>query len=114
MKRYLPSALVLALGFTSAMGAWAQTPPSQDTTPPPSSSSPSETPPANGAEPSSASSPHQREATGGKAAHDQMMKDCIARQQADNQGTTMAQAKKTCKAQMKAQSKSNSSEPKKY
>jgi hypothetical protein len=109
MKRYLPSALVLALGFTSAMGAWAQTPPS-DTTPPPSSSSPAETPPANGAEPSAASSPHQREATG-KAAHDQMMKDCIARQQADNQGTTAAQAKKTCKAQMKAQSKSHESQP---
>ena len=102
MNRYLPSALALALGLVAASGAWAQYTSPQ--TNPPSSSS-QETPPANGAEPSSASSPHQREATGGKAMHDQMMKDCIAKEQANNASTTEAQAKKTCKAQMKSQKK---------
>lgn len=105
MNRYLPSVLVLALGLASAAGAWAQTPPSQ-TSPPSSSSSTTETPPANGAEPSSASSPHQRQAMGDKGSHDQMMKDCIAKEQAANASTTAAQAKKTCKQQMKANSSS--------
>jgi hypothetical protein len=101
MNRYLPSALALALGLAAATGALAQTPPAQDTTPQ-SSSTPAETPPANGAEPSSASSPHQRQATAdGKAAHEQMMKDCIAKEQAANANTTASQAKKTCKEQMK-------------
>jgi hypothetical protein len=102
MNRYLPSALALALGLAAATGVMAQTPSPQ--TEPQSSSTPAEAPPANGAEPSSASSPHQREATG-KASHDQMMKDCIAKEQANNSSTTAAQAKKTCKAQMKSQSK---------
>jgi hypothetical protein len=39
-----------------------------------------------------------------------MMKDCIAKEQANNASTTAAQAKKTCKEQMKA----NSSQSKKY
>jgi hypothetical protein len=104
MNRYLPSALALALGLAAASGAFAQTP-SPQTTNPPSSSSQGETPPANGADPSAASSPHQREATGGKASHDQMMKDCIAKEQANNANTTEAQAKKTCKAQMKSMKK---------
>src|SRR5262245_56106362 len=102
MNRYLPSALALALSLAAATSAFAQAPPAQDTTPPPSSSSPAETPPANGAEPSSASSPHQRQATAdSKAAHEQMMKDCIAKEQAANANTTASQAKKTCKEQMK-------------
>jgi len=104
MNRYLPSALALALGLAAASGAFAQTPSPQ--TNPPSSSSQGETPPANGADPSDASSPHQREATGGKTSHDQMMKDCIAKEQAANASTTAAQAKKTCKQQMKANSSS--------
>jgi hypothetical protein len=120
MNRHLKSALVVALGL-AATCAWAQAPaPPQNTTPPSSTSSPgprdsssstAETPPANGAEPSSASSPHQRQATAGsKAEHDQMMKDCIAKEQANSASTTAAQAKKTCKEQMK----SNASQPKKY
>jgi hypothetical protein len=103
MNRYLPSALALALGLAAATGVMAQQTQSPQTNPPSSSSTPAETPPTNGADPSAASSPHQREATGGKASHDQMMKDCIAKEQANNANTTEAQAKKTCKAQMKSQ-----------
>ncbi|HEU4626983.1 MAG TPA: hypothetical protein VFS52_19640 [Steroidobacteraceae bacterium] len=112
MNRYLPTALALALGIASATAAWAQTPQDQNATPP---SSTAETPPASGAEPADASSPHQREATAGsKGAHDkQMMKDCIAREQANNSSTTEAQAKKACKEQMK-QMRKDSSEGNKY
>jgi hypothetical protein len=34
----------------------------------------------------------------------QSMKDCIAKQQSDNQGMSKADAKKACKAQMKGNS----------
>jgi hypothetical protein len=39
-----------------------------------------------------------------------MMKDCVAKEQADNSGVSASQAKKNCKAQMKA----NGSQPKNY
>src|ERR1700722_9689391 len=47
-----------------------------------------------------ASSPHQRQATASK----QTMKQCVAKQQSDNSGMSAADAKKACKAQMKANS----------
>ena len=50
--------------------------------------------------PSAASTPHQQQAT--RMASKQSMKECIAKQQADNSGMSSADAKKACKAQMKA------------
>jgi len=49
--------------------------------------------------PSAASSPHQQKAT--RTASKQAMKDCVAKQQQDNQGISATDAKKACKQQMK-------------
>src|SRR5260370_34608610 len=53
--------------------------------------------------PSAASTPHQQQATkdSTRMASKQSMKECIAKQQADNSGMSKADAKKSCKAQMK-------------
>jgi hypothetical protein len=72
-----------ALGF-----AVAQTP-----QPPPESSSPS-----------SASTPHQEHATEGKGKHEQMMKECVAKEQARDSALSKDDAKKNCKTQMKSTS----------
>jgi hypothetical protein len=100
-----PSALVLA-----------QTEPQSDPTSPSAASSPhqrdstqsnspeaSSTDSTQGTNPSAASTPHQQQATkdSTRMASKQQMKDCIAKQQADNSGMTKADAKKACKAQMK-------------
>ena len=107
----------LALVSLAATGlAFAQTPPAQDQSSPSSASSPSqrettsssasEAPATSGAEPSDASSPHQQQATeggaAGKAKHEQMMKDCVAKQQASDTSLSKDQAKKTCMDQMKS------------
>ncbi|HEY6640525.1 hypothetical protein [Povalibacter sp.] len=39
-----------------------------------------------------------------QAKHEQMLKDCIAKEQAKNSSQSMEQAKKTCWDQMKARS----------
>lgn len=96
-----PSALVLA-----------QADPQSDQTSPSSASSPhqrsatqsnapeaSSTDNTSGTNPSAASSPHQQDAT--RMASKQSMKECIAKQQADNSGMSKADAKKACRAQMK-------------
>jgi hypothetical protein len=94
--------------------AFAQTSPQSDTTSPSAASSPHqrdatssktpEAPTSNGANPASASSPHQAQATGqtGKNDAKQTMKACVAREQADHSGVSMADAKKTCKEQLKS------------
>ena len=107
MNRYLQSALVAALGVTSMTCALAQenSPPPRD----PTSSSSTEAPTTNGAESSTVPS-QQRQAAASKDAEKQMMKDCVAKEQANNTGVSASQAKKTCKAQMK----SNHSESKSY
>ena len=107
----------LALISMAATGlAFAQTPPAQDQSSPSSASSPSqrettsssatEAPATSGAEPSDASSPHQQQATeggtAGKAKHDQMMKDCVAKQQTTDASMSKDQAKKACMDQMKS------------
>ena len=107
----------LALISMAATGlAFAQTPPAQDQSSPSSASSPAqrdttsssatEAPATNGADPSAASSPHQQQATegsaGGKAKHDQMMKDCVAKQQTTDASISKDQAKKACTDQMKS------------
>jgi hypothetical protein len=101
--------------FAAASIAMAQTPPSQGNgTSPSSASSPHqraatsnaapEAPATNGADPSSASTPHQQQATHGKMANSKAMKDCMAKEKAQNSTATQAQMKKTCTDQMKASS----------
>jgi hypothetical protein len=83
-----PSALLILISLASASYALAQTPPTTE-----------ETPPTSSPDPSSASSPHQRQAM---KSHEQMMKDCVAQQQAKDSSITEKAATKTCKDQMKA------------
>jgi hypothetical protein len=98
--------------------AFGQSPPPADTTSPSAASSPHqrdatstrspEAPTGNGTNPAAASSPHQHQATSGQAHQTgkndakQTMKACIAREQADHTGMTMADARKSCKEQLKA------------
>jgi hypothetical protein len=98
--------------------AFAQTSPPSDSTSPSAASSPHqrdatstrtpEAPASDGANPAAASSPHQAQATSapanqtGKSNAKQTMKACIAREQADHTGVSMADAKKSCKDQLKA------------
>jgi len=100
---------LIALACLGATGlAVAQTSPSQDTTSPSTSSQPKEAPTTSSStsSPSSASSPHQRQAMG-KEPNAQMMKDCIAKQRAQDSSMSKSDAKKACKEEMKEE-KSNS------
>lgn len=114
----LRSTVLLALIAASTTGlAVAQTPPSQDETAPSAASTPhqrgttssnaAEAPAANGAEPSSASTPHQQEATDGRHHHEQMMKDCMAKERASSSGMSKDQMKKACREQMKSSASPN-------
>lgn len=115
-RRTLLLAALISMAPTALV--MAQTTPEPDATAPSSASSPSQreatsttapesTPTDNSTtdtNPAAASSPHQQQATGGThhMASKQMMKDCIAKQQADNSGMSAADAKKACKAQLKS------------
>ena len=95
---------LIALACLGATGlAVAQTSPSQDTTSPPKEAPTTSSSTSN---PSSASSPHQRQAMG-KEPNAQMMKDCIAKQRAQDSSMSKSDAKKACKEEMKEE-KSNS------
>ena len=103
LRRTLLLAAILSVAPTAMV--MAQTPPPADPqseratpTQSPSNTSPEATNPSS-TNPSAASSPHQREAT--HMASKEAMKDCIAKQQADNSGMSKADAKKACKAQLK-------------
>src|SRR5882724_3088761 len=111
LRRTLLLAALISMAPTALVVA--QTDPQTDTTSPSSASSPhqrdatsSSTPEASsntsGSNPSSASTPHQQQST--HMASKASMKDCIAKQQADNQGMSKADAKKACKAQLKGNS----------
>ena len=92
-----PGAMVMAQSQTmpsDTSPSSASSPSQRDST----SSSATEAPTNDSTSPSAASSPHQRQATASK----QSMKSCIAKQQSDNSGMSAADAKKACKAQMKA------------
>jgi hypothetical protein len=114
LRRTLLLAALISMAPTALVVA--QTEPQTDTTSPSSASSPhqrdatsSKAPEASATEdstnPSTASSPHQQQATGAsRTASKQSMKECVAKQQADNSGMSAADAKKACKAQMKANS----------
>ena len=113
LRRTLLLAAIISVAPTAVV--FAQTDPQNDPTSPSSASSPhqreatsNQTPEASstdstqGTTPSAASTPHQQQATGGtRTASKQSMKECIAKQQADNSGMSAADAKKACKAQMK-------------
>jgi hypothetical protein len=113
MMRYTILALI---SVASATCAWAQTPPAADETAPRAASSPhqrdttstkaneAETPTES--EPAASSTPHQKQTTQAstaktKAERDQMMKDCVTREQAKNSEMTKDQVKKRCMEQMK-------------
>jgi hypothetical protein len=115
LRRTLLLAALVSLAPTAMV--MAQTPPASDTSPSSSSattpsqhdsstsSSGREAPTNESTSPSAASSPHQRETTkGAQTASKQSMKDCIAKQQSDNSGMSASDAKKACKAQMRANS----------
>jgi len=104
MNRYLQSALVAALGVSATCALAQQAPPA--TSPPPSSTaSPADTPSASSADGSFTSANPQRQASAeSRKEQQQAMKDCVAKEQSNGTGVTEKQAKKTCKAQMKANS----------
>jgi hypothetical protein len=114
LRRTLLLAALISMAPTALVVA--QTEPQADKTSPSSASSPHQrdatqtnTPEASPSDntsstsPSAASTPHQQQATkdSTRMASKQSMKDCIAKQQQDNSGMSKADAKKTCKAQMK-------------
>ncbi len=114
LRRTLLLSALISLAPTALV--LAQTDPQSDPTSPSAASSPhqrdatrsnspeaSSTDNTSGTNPSSASTPHQQQATkdSTRMASKQQMKDCIAKQQADNSGLSKADAKKACKAQMK-------------
>jgi cytoskeletal protein RodZ len=71
-------------------------------TPPPSSASPSTTNPSSTSPSSSSSSSDQQSSSQStRTASKEQMKECIAKQKADNSGMSTADARKACKAQMK-------------
>jgi hypothetical protein len=100
---------LLAIGATAL--AVAQTAPPPSGSDPSSASSPSqrdatkstapESAPTSSTDPSAASTPSQHEATAG-GSQKQMMKDCMAKEKANNADASKDQIKKTCTAQMKA------------
>jgi len=100
MNRYLLSALVATFGLASATGVMAQdTSPTTPTTPQDQGSTRS---PATS---NDSTTTHQANA---KSSHKQMMKDCEAKQRAENSSMSASAAKKACKEQMKSNSSSES------
>ena len=102
---------LIALLCVGATGlAVAQTSPSQENTSPSTSSQspPKEAPTtsSSASTPSSASSPHQRQAMA-KESNKKMMKDCIAKQRAQNSSMSKSDAKKACETEMKSNSPTN-------
>lgn len=94
-----PGAMVMAQSQTmpsDTSPSSASSPSQRDST----SSSATEAPTSDSTSPSAASTPAQRQATASKPS----LKNCIAKQQSDNSGMSAADAKKACKAQMKANS----------
>jgi hypothetical protein len=115
LRRTLLLAALISMAPTALVVAQT-TEPQSDPTSPSAASSPhqrdttqsnapeaSSTDNTQGTSPSAASTPHQQQATkdSTRMASKEQMKECIAKQQADNSGMSKADAKKACKAQMK-------------
>ena len=113
-RTVLLAALISMAPTAMVLGQTNTAPPSSDTSPSAASSphqrdatssSATESSTTEGTNPSAASSPHQQQATSGThVASKQSLKDCIAKERAENSGMSAAEAKKTCRAQMKANS----------
>ena len=116
------TALIALIAITPVGFAMAQTTPPQDETSPSAASSPhqrdttqsntQEAPATTSSDPAAASTPHQRQATADStadstASHKKMMKDCIAKERANDSSLSKDQAKKACKEQMKQHSDSS-------
>ena len=110
--KFTPITVTAAVvGIFGAATCFAQTPsPPASTTSPSSASSPSqrdatrspasETAATSGSQPADASTPHQREAMGGK---NQTMKECMDAQAVKNSGMSKDAMTKACDDQMKMQ-----------
>jgi hypothetical protein len=118
MTRSRKYALLALLSVASATCAFAQTEtPTRNQTDPSAASSPhqrdatqnaaQEAPATQGPEATDAATPHQKEVTD-KAKHDQMMKDCMRKEQAKDSSLSKDEVKKACADQMKSM-KSDSS-----
>jgi len=94
MKSLAASFAVLALTAAGVVAAQTTSPSSPSSTYP-SSSSPS------------SSSPSSSESSSAGKSHEQMMKDCMVQQQANNPNMSKSDMKKACKAQMHSSSGSN-------
>jgi hypothetical protein len=116
MMHPLKKLFLVSLASVATTGAFAQTTPAEsDKTAPQAASSPhqrqttetsaAEQPANQDTQPSSSSSPHQRQTTetanAKGAQHDQMMNDCISKQQKADSNVSKDQAKRTCMDQMK-------------
>ena len=110
------SALAMLLSLGAATLAFAQTPPTNETSPSAASSphqrdvtstNAYEAAPADNPDPASASTPHQKDVTASKSHADKqkMMKECVAQEQARDSSMSKDDAKKTC---MNRQSKTKS------
>jgi hypothetical protein len=119
MTRSRKYALLALISVASATCAFAQTEtPPRDQTDPSAASSPhqrdttsksaEEAPTTQGPEATDAATPHQKEVTD-KAKHDQMMKDCMRKEQAKDSSLSKDEVKKACTEQMKSM-KSESSQ----
>jgi hypothetical protein len=115
MNPYRIAASSMATSIALVTLAMAQTTPQPSNTSPSAASSPaqrdatsSQAPEAStssGSSPAAASSPHQAQAL--SASQKQAMKTCMAQQQANNSGMSTADAKKSCKDQLKAATPKN-------
>jgi hypothetical protein len=116
MNPYRIAASSVATSIALVTLAMAQTTPQPNNTSPSAASSPSqrdatssqtpEATPSNGSSPAAASSPHQAQALNGQSTK-QSLKACMAREQANNSGMSSADAKKSCKDQLKAAAPKN-------
>src|SRR5689334_17987135 len=104
MNRYLQSALVAALGVSATCALAQETPP--PTSPPPATtSSPADSPTTSSSDGTFTSGNPQRQASAeSRKEEKQFMKDCVAKEQSSGTGVSEKQAKKNCKAQLKAES----------
>ncbi len=116
MNPYRVAASSVATSLALVTLAIAQTTPQPNSTSPSAASSPSqraatssqapEAPTNNGSSPAASSSPHQVQtlsgSQSGQSGTKQTLKACVAQAQANNTGMSAADAKKSCKDQLKA------------
>ena len=112
MSTYRTASILTMLSIMAASVAVAQTAPQGSSTAPSSASSPhqraatsndaAEAPANSGAEPSAASTPHQQETARGSKASKKAMRDCMAKQKANDSAMSKADMKKACTSEASA------------